>query len=594
MNTYQGLAYGPYQAYGHLPHSGLAQNSVYSETQVQLKEAHAHLDRLIGGYYIGTSAIGYPAGFSPPRAPLLTSSQQADVHAAGYRSAHQLQEHSVSAYHHQQLAGPVDCHSASATSLTHQQYQQLQAEYAEQVKGDRQTHWNTSTAQLATNSAYPALRAPFQQTLQHAWQESTPAAQQHLWASRQQLGQQNFLRKDMLSHSLRNDAHSSWDHYAQELTYGDALTSTRSDEGAVTLKASQFDAHDHPSFAKPPHLNSAGSKAFSTETTQPQQAEIQSQTKNIYCPHLEEPQLIAEDTSAIPPPPPIEKSAFPLAALATDLVWEAFLAAANSNKATSPSSISANSCDRGSPARNRFEAGDSPTNQLRANFHSSASPITPSFHRTFNKSISPYVKGHSRSRSLSASREIHQTSGGSTNSFGAIGGERRSRPNEGSPDSEMSSPASSVPGTPSLEGPVGWMISTNDSAGCAGTGMNRLAGLGCWGEEDSLYGKEGFTLPTNTIMRASPLQQQIFYATSSPAPPVTLFEQVQKLLAATLLSQQVLLLALYYVAKLPHTSPLYPPATSQSALQSTSAPFKLLLAALVVANKVCLNISKEY
>jgi hypothetical protein len=239
-----------------------------------------------------------------------------------------------------------------------------------------------------------------------------------------------------------------------------------------------------------------------------------------------------------------------------------------------------------SPNRSRFDdhPGLSPS-----------SPQTPFSRRSqARKSISPKnAKRHERSRSTSGGFDATAGRG-----FGAIGGERRPKINTNinSPDSEMSSPASSAPGTPNIEGNA-WTVHTNDSH----PALSRFG----WDRENveeqnvDYYnkGKQQLTLPSISSWARSSNNSPVHYqqaasysysgaSAPSPAAPAALFDQIQKLLGATLLSQQVLLLALYFVVKIPHTSPLYPPATSQSALQSTSAPFKLLLAALVVANKV--------
>jgi len=318
---------------------------------------------------------------------------------------------------------------------------------------------------------------------------------------------------------------------------------------------------EHPAFLRPaelmdPHHRDEKPHTMDTTFTAPAAGD--------------EPQLIASDASAIPPPLPIEKSAHPLAALATDLVWEAFLTAANHNSPASSSSshFSNNSSER-SPSSGRSKAGSSPATS-RYSLRSSVSPTVDMFKRSSSKAGSPYGSTWNRSRSGSAGPDAENAS---SNVFGAIGGERKPRLSlESSPGSDSSSPASTAPGTPAMDQ---WMMSDAAHNG-------RLGGQGYW-SEDEVHGSEMSkqSLPSiSSLLR--PAAPQRF---GGVTPPYALFDQIQKLLSATLLSQQVLVLALYYVTRVPHTSPLYPPATSQSALQSTSAPFKLLLAALVVANK---------
>lgn len=373
----------------------------------------------------------------------------------------------------------------------------------------------------------------------------------------------------------------------------------------------------------------------------------------------DEPELIPKDASAIPPPPTIEKSAYPLAALATDLVWDAFISASSSSSSASggptggalsgssgnsPSMTCGSSGSQSPMFRSESESrarggslspftgfgGNISTHLGGANYISSSStyPRTPassigtkkSHLRTTPKSLSPPSNQRNGERATSIPRDVVAPgdSGYSTpvgNVYGAIGGERRparqdsniNNKNENNSPQSSSSPASSTPGTPeshsgmsnnncivktasdsSLGAKIGSKrLSSSHPASKASSGMTWLS----QGEEISL---ESFSNANKDIYSAgllrNPLQQQQRLV-NHLAPPTALFEQIQKLLGATLLSQQVLLLALYFVAKTPHTCPLYPPATSQSALKSTSAPFKLLLAALVVANKVSLYIA---
>lgn len=349
------------------------------------------------------------------------------------------------------------------------------------------------------------------------------------------------------------------------------------------------DDDDHPSYNKPPHSHYADAAAQAAAVrasaanhhyadgpsdmaaegpVHPPQQQQQQQQETI-----EEPQVIDAGASAIPPPPAIEDSAHPLAALATDLVWEAFLAAAN---CTSPA----------------FGSLSQFPNSKKSNAtHDELSSSPTSFPSLAHQSRSPVVHASDRSRSTSAVPEGGQGGG---NGFGAIGGERRPRNGSNehqrhsstSPASDASSSASSDPGTPhstSAPAPNWGMSSAEMSSG-------RLSGGGnYWNHQVLSPAIAKVSAHQQHSSRVSPLYaqhgSQLGQAPFNLAPPHALYEQVQKLLGATLLSQQVLLLALYFIAKLPQTSPLYPPATSQSALKSTSAPFKLLLAALVVANK---------
>lgn len=322
------------------------------------------------------------------------------------------------------------------------------------------------------------------------------------------------------------------------------------------------DGFEHPTLLRPAELVNSHGMVEQVMPVDIVQSEIA----------LDEPQLIASDASAIPPPLPIEKSAHPLAALATDLVWEAFLAAANCNSPASSthSQFASVVNSERSPSSGRSKAGSSPATS-RYSLRSSVSPTAELHKRNLSKSSSPYVMTWNRSRSASAAPEAD--SAASANVYGAIGGERKPRRSmDSSPGSNSSSPASTAPGTPAMDA---WMLAENLH------NNGRVGVQAYWNDEDTHHDGKQVLPPISSILR--PAVPQRF---GSVKPPRALFDQIQKLLSATLLSQQVLLLALYYVARVPHTSPLYPPATSQSALQSTSAPFKLLLAALVVANKV--------
>lgn len=82
-------------------------------------------------------------------------------------------------------------------------------------------------------------------------------------------------------------------------------------------------------------------------------------------------------------------------------------------------------------------------------------------------------------------------------------------------------------------------------------------------------------------------------AAAFPSEPSPAFRQfVKQVLTATLLAPEDLVLALYYIAKIPSASMIPPPSADQlhgaSARASVvkAAPFKLILGALMLANKV--------
>lgn len=387
------------------------------------------------------------------------------------------------------------------------------------------------------------------------------------------------------------------------------------------LPTHMVDAHGHAqgqntatsaqawsNYSQPDAMTAAGNNTFA-----PMQAETVMPQREVTLD--DEPQLIAPDASAIPPPPSIEKSAYPLAALATDLVWDAFLSAAshNSGMGSSPSMPSSGAA---SPVyQTNFRDSDmqqsvasSPLSGFGSSSHltsrSSAHPPRPfaaaGATRTRQvRSISPQVRRTDRQGSSEASE--HATPANTGNVYGAIGGERKPRPSNlatsvspGS-GSDSSSPASTAPGTPASDPSISYPVKTGSENSLGNRMHTRFSGTSIgtpfWGE-DSYTEQHGqskdmmYSLSGPSTMRTGVSQNNYARFMQDLSPPAALFEQIQKLLGATLLSQQVLLLALYFMGKIPHTSALYPPATSQSALKSTSAPFKLLLAALVVANKV--------
>lgn len=346
-----------------------------------------------------------------------------------------------------------------------------------------------------------------------------------------------------------------------------------------------FDDNDYPSYAKPPHRDASEVRPVVAmdEHEEPatfypaEQIPIEAIASQEVIP-----ELIAPGASAIPPPPAIEKSAYPLAALATDIVWQAFLAACSKDLSCPPSPALAPWF--GPTVRNARTSAGHPGS---ANNSGASSPMT----------LAPSaILRSDRSRSAGVANE------GLTSSFGAIGGERKPArlSNEYSPGSDSTSPASTAPGTPDVSNNSAW-LSQPQFANKSTKAWQKVstAPRVSYGSEDEspsgvraphhLLGKD-FLLPAplalpTSFTRGQGVTQQQQSQQAARAPPLMLFEQIQKFLGATLLSQQVLLLGLYFVSKLPHTSPLYPPATSASALRSTSAPFKLLLAALVVANK---------
>ena len=533
--------------------------SVYSGPLEDRAIARAHLDRLISGL---SSSGNVNAPAHAMRDSFMRSAVAAAAHSPVYEQHSQMMHlphagrydlafngYADAQVHQRSLQNGMYNHAHPALKQHNMHPSAEFAQYQHHTDSLARDYRQAHAAHHALNTSVPGmvdeaqLYAQQGAGLQPAF-EPNNAAWQHASHPHMQYGNPPMHGEEFETGWHAGHYSSPTHHLGQEMYAGAELA----------------DTFDYPTFLRPAELASSYQHQESAVPVGPV-ADMVSVA--------DEPQLIASDASAIPPPLPIEKSAHPLAALATDLVWEAFLAAANHNSpASSSSSQFSNSSNERSPSSGRSKAGSSPATS-RYSLRSSVSPTVEMHKRSSSKSTSPLVTTWNRSRLASAGPDADNAS---SNVYGAIGGERKPRLSiESSPGSDSSSPASTAPGTPAMDA---WMVT---EAGHAG----RLGGQGYWNEEDAMENGKHSLPPISSLLR--PAAAQRF---GSVTAPYALYDQIQKLLSATLLSQQVLLLALYYIARVPHTSPLYPPATSQSALQSTSAPFKLLLAALVVANKV--------
>ena len=281
--------------------------------------------------------------------------------------------------------------------------------------------------------------------------------------------------------------------------------------------------HDHPSFGRPPHRSNVVVPA-PVETAAPGV----------------EYQLIP-NTCAVPPPPPVERSAVPLADLATEMVWAACLSAAATNApapASQPQQWPKTLFDR----EEMFGRRRSPSSRsIDDSTRSSSTPRTPELY------------------------------------YGAIGEGRRSETPVGA-SSEDSSPSSSSPCTP---------IST----GMAGLPSKHSPGYRVGLAEDG-----GFESSIEAIRIHAQKLSQVPQKSSTalPAEPSPAFRQfVTQILTATLVAPEDIVLALYYISTLPASSMIPPTAasTTESAAVSAikAAPFKLVLGALMLANKVRLS-----
>lgn len=327
--------------------------------------------------------------------------------------------------------------------------------------------------------------------------------------------------------------------------------------------------HDHPSFDRPPHRSSA----VAIQQPTPQQVVAPQQQQQQPSSNIEETQAaddvvydLVPNVSLVPPPPPVERSAVPLADLATEMVWEAYLLAVAADGSRSPSSTSMARWGR-----------------LTSKPASLFNEVTETNRRLVSKS--------SKVDEVRSSPRMPEL-------FGAIGeGRARKVPTDGSA-SDDSSPSSSAPGTPAGVGAI-------DAAAAR---KQRMMGFGY-----AIDGKSkgsaievrvgGLESPVEAIRTharrlshvnghkpsASPPPSSPAFA-SEPSPAFRQF--VKQVLTATLLAPEDLVLALYYVARMPSTSLVQPPALehtnsiSAKASAIKAAPFKIILGALMLANKV--------
>ncbi|KAM0791423.1 hypothetical protein ACM66B_005882 [Microbotryomycetes sp. NB124-2] len=297
--------------------------------------------------------------------------------------------------------------------------------------------------------------------------------------------------------------------------------------------------HDHPSFDRPPHRSSAPAVVSRSREPSASEQSIASNSAVARAVNGEpvEYDLVA-NVSAVPPPPPIERSAVPLADLAVHMVWEACALGVAYLDGTVPTGASSLSSHTLRDGVQQQQVWSSPTRQQISH------PHTPEL-------------------------------------YGAIGDGRLRKVSRMSLDdgytSGDSSPDSSTPGTPGDE-------SVTER-------RRRLASMGllttdCNVSSDRL----SFDDPIESVAR--PVQSKSSSSRLHPAEPTNAFRQfVKQVLTATLVAPEDLVLALYFVARMPCSSmlPATPPEPgsnlSDEASAIKAAPFKVILGALMLANK---------
>lgn len=300
--------------------------------------------------------------------------------------------------------------------------------------------------------------------------------------------------------------------------------------------------HDHPSFDRPPcaapHSSALpNGSQYSTSPNEPVEYQLVS------------------NMNPVPPPPPIEKSAVPLADLATELIWDACRYAA-----TSPSSDrSISSLDRWSGRRSSM------VDELPA--------------LRFSHLIKPH------SQSAPQTPEL----------FGAVGEGRRRRQRQASSSSsssdgasDVSSPSSSSPGTPGGSLLFEAVVAKKSI---------RLGGLGLDFEYEEMKADE-MDAQVRKLSHLPPPPPTALPPTLAPEPSPAFRQFVKQVLTATLLAPEDLVLAVRYIASLPLSS-MIPPTTSSrkgdaQASAVKAAPFKLVLGGLMLANKVRLSLSLSF
>ncbi|KAL8281145.1 hypothetical protein RQP46_006503 [Phenoliferia psychrophenolica] len=329
---------------------------------------------------------------------------------------------------------------------------------------------------------------------------------------------------------------------------------------------------DHPSFDRPPHrstTNHSNAHVHPQKQAAPPVAAPKVDMRPLAVDNVE--YDLISNTSPVPPPPTIELSAVPLADLATEMVWDACVRGINSRAPVVVNSSKAPQWPR---------AVTKPTSQLFGEV-SEANLLLRNGSRAFEDESPPR-----RQRFTPRTPEL----------YGAIGEGRTRRVSSDGCASDVSSPSSSAPGTPAGV----------EAIEAVSAKKQRLAGLGFgYGSvgdgkfDDDLLRGSGLDSPVDAIRiharRLSNVRTPTLApgtAPGLPAEPTLAFRQfVKSVLTATLLAPEDLVLALYYISSLPASDTIAPlPADQQHSISAQasaikSAPFKILLGALMIANK---------
>lgn len=317
----------------------------------------------------------------------------------------------------------------------------------------------------------------------------------------------------------------------------------------ASLAAAAAAELDHPSFMRFPHRATNEHKPIVSSTSAHASHSIPSSSDHPVTYDL------IPNISPVPPPPTLERSAVPLADLAVEMVWEAIQLGLDADMATRPASFAS-----------RFPSLFSSTSVT-----SSTSDSTTSSPREQQK---PNFNAHARrqSRSSPHTPELYGTIGDGR----AVARKISAMSFDDGLASDESSPSSTAPGTPA------------DETAAISARRQRLAGLGLGFGFDA----GAFDLKED-VATTAPQHNSSLGAASFPVEPTPAFRQfVKQVLTATLVAPEDLILALYYVARMP-SSKVVPPMTQAQAGPGAdakvcalkAAPFKIFLGALTLANK---------
>lgn len=545
--------------------------SYHHQTQPSLAYAPPHAPHLSNRNYQPMTNPYYPAVYSTPYpvAPAQFYPQQsrhAFANSTGY-SAQRPTAFSIPpppppppyrGNEQQQLGFSQGYSNGNFSTPQQQQLQQDRSYSQERMRSQSRGRWN---GQQSTNQPQQ------QQQLQQRSERSN--SNESIW--RDGSSRESSTRMSGAALSRMSSSTSS-----SEFT--PALGQDIWNQNTYTRQESSVDL-DHPSFDRPPHRSSVSNIQVEVAPVIQTPQIIESASTSKSSNENVEYDLIP-NLSPVPPPPAIEFSAVPLSDLATEMVWEACVLAVQADHSSNRWARLTNK-----PPSLFNEVADS-NRRLRLDSEDSQQhPIGTSLSST--RSSSPF-------------NNVPEL-------YGAIGeGRNRSRKlSDTTCGSVESSPSSSTPGTPAGVG----AMEAAAARRMMGFGFGFPSQDGKSVDYDSRSSSIDSTMegiranysgggrrfqqsisplhPSNSNKFSSPTSPSPPTSPSFPAEPSTAFRQfVKSILTATLVAPEDLVLALYYVASIPSTSMIPPMVNESRANAIKAAPFKILLGALMLANKV--------